>query len=105
MRAGALRERIEIWSYTAAKGAGAPKKTYAKWISVRAEWHQISGKETILSETPTATTVDQFTVRYREGIEESMRVKFRDRFYGIQVLETLGNKTAIKITAQKLLHT
>ena len=84
MRAGELRSRITIESYTATRDSmGGEVKT---WSTVATVWaskaHQTS-REFFVAAKTNAEMTDLFIARYRSGVTPKMRVSFDSKYYDI----------------------
>jgi SPP1 family predicted phage head-tail adaptor len=105
MRAGRLDTRVSFYAKvkTASSDYGGttdtwPTETFSVWGEVR-----FAGGDMILSNEEKFYSGTIFlTVRYRETIIETMRVKIEDVFYRITYIEELGRDEGMKLTLQKI---
>ena len=105
MRAGRLDTRVSFYAKvkTASSDYGGtvdtwPVETISTWGEVR-----FAGGDMILSnEEKFYSGVIFLTVRYRDFITETMRVKIEDTWYRITYIEELGRDEGLKITLQKI---
>lgn len=88
MRAGGLRRaRIQILNYTEAPNDyGARTKSWLPYISTNADIDFISGsRRQDMYEMTTSYTVD-FRIRIYHRVDESMRIRYKDKYYRIEAI-------------------
>lgn len=84
MRAGELRNRITIESYTATRGTmGGEVKTWATVATIWASKAHQTSREFFAAAKVNAEITDLFIIRYRSGITPKMRVSFDSKYYDI----------------------
>lgn len=85
MKAGILREKIEIWEPNIEVTAyGTHKKTYVFSYSTRANVTYNSGTRTTENDEIVYPNNKTFIVRHYVPVKEPMRIKYEDKFYQIQ---------------------
>lgn len=92
--AGRLRHQITIQRQTQTQNAqtGELTVTWADVATVRAAVEPISAREFIAAQEPNAKITARVTIRYRDGIDSSMRLIHRGRRYNIHgVLEDMDS--------------
>lgn len=99
MKAGKLKERIEIWQpVVKTTDFGNTTTVYELLKSTRAEVIYNSGSRTNENKEIFYPTSRTFRVRYYVPVKEPMRIKFEDKFYQILSIEPnkyYNNKTII----------
>lgn len=97
MQAGKLDQRITIESATtAADGVGEMIKT---WTTLAVVWAHIktrSGKE-IFSTGVQAEVDISFRIRYRTGLDNTMRILYEGNYYDIAAIVPFGRKEGMDI--------
>jgi SPP1 family predicted phage head-tail adaptor len=101
MRAGKLRDKIEIHSHTSAvDDFGQSVKTYALLKPVWSEALPISANETETGGKYEGRSIFQFTIRYTTGVSNKNRIVFGGQNYEIfEVLNTEARNVELKIKA------
>lgn len=86
LAAGRLRHRVTIQQpvHTQDPDTGAMTTTWADVAEVAAEVAPMSVREFIASAAMQSQVTARITIRYRPGIDASMRVVHKDRIYNIQ---------------------
>jgi SPP1 family predicted phage head-tail adaptor len=94
MRAGALRNRIDIQAITrTADGMGGFTKTYVTIASsVAAAIWPISGKESIQAGQSKMTITHRIRMRYRNNMKSSYRIKFENRYFDIESIININER-------------
>ena len=100
MRAGNLRNKIEIHSHSStADDFGQPVKAYSLLKTVWAEALPISANETETGGKYEGRAIHQFTIRFT-AITNKNRLVFNDQNYEIfEILNTGGRNAELKIKA------
>jgi SPP1 family predicted phage head-tail adaptor len=81
---GNLRHRIELQTQSVARTSFAGKTTtYATIATVWASIEPLRGKEVILAQQNQSEQTHRVTIRYRAGVNTSMRFKFGSRIMRI----------------------
>lgn len=83
--AGRLRHRIDIQEkLTEQYSNGDPIEFWVnRWINVPAEVIPLSAKEFIAAKVVQSKITARITIRYRSGLDASMRILFRGKYYDI----------------------
>lgn len=103
MRAGQLTERVSFYSLTVTRDAfNAAAESYTKTIDTRAGVTYLSGDKTLSADEVFYTGTVFFTIRYRQGITESMQIQWRGNMYTISYIQEIGTKEGLRITATKI---
>ncbi len=99
---GSLNQQITIQSLVTAKSAssGAITKTWTTFWTGNAAINFGSGSETEKSDTTIVVQNMAFTIRYKAGIIETMRIVFDGQNYNIQSIQLIGRKRYIKLIAK-----
>lgn len=85
--AGRLRHRITILSLATAQDAetGDITESYAPWAQdVPAEFTPLSSRDFIAAQAGQSAIVARVRIRYREGVQPTMRIQFRGVTYDIE---------------------
>jgi len=104
LRIGKLDQRIEIQQKTAVRSATG--SATATWSTVARVWaglsYQSSGNsEQVEADQILATTRVAFTIRYRDGLSEEMRIVSDGKNYDIiPPMEQIGRKMYLKLRAE-----
>lgn len=86
MKAGTLRHRVTLQRLVSAQGAsGDLAQSWADVTTVYAAVEPLSGREYWQAQQVAAETSIRVRIRYRQGVEPTMRV-----LYGSRILEILG---------------
>ena len=106
MRAGRLRERIDIYQEvtTINSDYGAPENTFSLYASTRADVRFLNGTELIQGGAVSNSTNALFTLRFREGIDETMQIEYRGDRYNIRYIEENRKNEVLRLTASKILN-
>lgn len=104
MRAGLLRHRITIESFTeGANEYGEPISTWATYATVWASKEDLSGREYFASQQINAEVSTKFRIRYRAGITAKMRIQHGGSVYQIAAtMDPDGRKRTLEILASKV---
>lgn len=104
-RIGQLDRRIVIQEPTETRTAtGGVETTWADWARC---WAGVSypltgNNEDVQGDQPVATTRVQFTIRYRDGMSEKMRILYAGEYYDMEPpFAEVGRKQYMIIGAQK----
>ena len=97
MRAGKLRHKVELQSYTEARddfGAAIETySTYAKvWASINPTAGVLAGKEFISGQQVSEEAGYEITIRYNSSVDVKHRVKFGLRLFDINVIKNVDEK-------------
>jgi len=101
-RLGEMTRQISIQSYTEQKDSyGTPIKTWGAHLSnIWCDVEEMSGSEDFETEQKTARNKKAFYIRYRTGINETMRVVYKSEYYDIDYVEVLGQYKYLKIVGE-----
>ena len=86
LSAGRLRHRIEIQRrvQTQNVNTGLVSKAWTpQWTNVPAAVEFLSARELIAAQAVQSQIVARITVRYRDGLDASMRIVYRGQYYDI----------------------
>lgn len=85
MRAGRLNERIELQARSVTRDAfGAEVQTWTTVHTVWAEAQPIAGREFVAMRQAQSDISIRFRLRYLDGINPQMRIRWREEIYIIQ---------------------
>lgn len=103
MAIGNLDRRIQIQTATAAQDEyGEAVETWATTYTVWAWVRYKSGGESVFSNKETATADCIFTIRYRTGINERLRIVYDSVNYDILHIAEVGRRKYLELTAKKV---
>lgn len=84
VRAGRLRHRVTVQSQATVQNAyGEGVRSWSNVAEVWAEVSPISARELFAAAQAQATTTHRITIRYRNDVTASCRVKFGTRYFAI----------------------
>lgn len=106
MRAGKLRESIEIFRELTATDAdfGSSVESFVSYLETRADVRHIGGGESLSNNTVVNTNAVVFWIRFKEGITETMQVEWRGDRYAIEYIEEDRKLRRIKLQTSKILN-
>lgn len=85
MKANKLRHRLQIEKHTTVKSpTGAIKKEWAKLYEVYCSFEPLSVKDVLTANASNSKVTARATIRFREGIDSSMRVLYKNKYYEIE---------------------
>ena len=85
MKASKLRQRATIQSYTTTRSStGAIKQDWSNLYSVYCSFEPLSVKDILTAQSSSSKITARLTMRYREGIDTSMRVLYKNKVYQIE---------------------
>lgn len=102
--AGDLRERITFQQRAAGQDSlGAPNGAWADVVTLSAKAEPLSGREYFAAGQMQASIDVRFTIRYRTGLSETMRVVWRGEPYEIvsPPINTDGARDVLEIMCTK----
>lgn len=105
MRAGRLDTKVSFYAKvkTTSSDFGGTTDTWpVETISTWAEVRYAGGDLQLSNEEKFYSGTKFITVRYRDSIVETMRVKMADVWYAINYIEMLGRKEGLRITLVKI---
>ena len=87
MKAGQLRHRITIQSYTTTNTHGEITKTWSTFKTVWARIEPITGREWLESGIVEAEVTHRVTIRYLANVKPQMRIYYDSKYYDIMYIE------------------
>lgn len=87
IKAGRLRHKIKIQSKTVAQDETTGDEGVVSWVDFANVWaavEPLSTRDVIAAQAMQSPATTRFVVRYRPGIDPTMRIIFRDAFYNIE---------------------
>lgn len=101
MIAGNLRYKIEILTPSKTKGEyGAEKEIFVNYMTLRAAKKELSGTKGMDNNEIFNSYKIEFTIYYRKGINETMRIRYNDRDYKINFIKEIGYKEGLTIDTE-----
>lgn len=102
MHAGELRDRIILMKQPIQKGAFKDlNPTYEEYKPLWAKAEYFKVNEVYKNDADNAISIMQFVVRYREDVENNMKVKFKGEFYDVKGARPIeGYKTWLLIICE-----
>lgn len=99
---GKLDRRIAIESATKGQGAeyGEPTETWATWLSTWANVYSGGGREFEAARQINAEIDTQFQIRWRSGLNTTMRILYESRYYDIYRIQEVGRQERWNIWAK-----
>ncbi|HDS1729836.1 phage head closure protein [Pseudomonas sp. GD03817] len=87
MQAGRLRHRIDIEEMTTPRdpvtGEYGEPQWVARWSKCPASVQDLSARDFIAAKSQQAEATGRMVIRYRTGVEPTMRIRFRGEIYSI----------------------
>lgn len=103
MNPGILDRVIEIQSYAVTRGAmGGETKAWSTFHSCRAKMTDNKGVEKVVADKETAISDTMFKIRYKQGIDTTMRVVYESENYEIKSINRIGRKEILELYTKKL---
>lgn len=86
LQAGKLRHRVSLqsWVKTQDENTGAIIEGWDAGVTIWASVEPLSAREFIQSSAGQSQITARIVIRYREGVDATMRIVHRGRFYNIQ---------------------
>jgi len=101
MRAGQLDRPIVIESATHTQDSlGQEIPTWSQWLATYAKWEPSMGTERYLANGTHSVEAGKFTIRYRAGLQATMRIRFDGRIYKITGLAEMTRREGWEITVE-----
>jgi len=101
MRAGNLREVINIYTYSQVTNElGEKVKSKVLFKTVRAERKNKGGKEIEVNEQLTPIQTVQFNIRFDDSIDETMVIEYLGKYYNIRYIEPIKKVITQLITSK-----
>lgn len=96
---------IEIQKKSEVTGPVKPLDSYELHAKLWAETRFLKGRNFYAARAANVKTDVEFVTRYREDLDETMRVKFNDKFYNIEgILPLDNNRMYMIIKAYEIKH-
>lgn len=87
MNSGRLNRRITIQQRTAGSDSyGQPVESWIDVVSVWANVRPIKGRELLIAQSMKSEAIVNIDIRYRPGIDASMRINYNGRIFNIQAV-------------------
>jgi phage head-tail adaptor, putative, SPP1 family len=103
MRAGLLKQIIEIQAKTIIKDEyGADVETYLPFLTTRCDVRYKTGTKQLSEMEIFNDQTLEFNIRYRSGIDETMRIKFNGRLYKIVFINEIEYRKSLQIVGERL---
>lgn len=100
MNAGILNRKITFQTETFTTNATLEKVgTWSNTANVWAHVLVMTGHENIETARDTATRITKFKIRWRNDINESMRIVYNSRNYDITIIKEIGYREGLEIMA------
>lgn len=100
-----LRDRITLQSKVEATGPFQPLDEYEDYETIWAECKFLRGRNFYAAKAANVKTNVEFIIRHRTDIDETMRIKYNDKFYEIEGIIPLdSNMMYISLNAYELKH-
>lgn len=90
MEVGELRHRITFQKLITTTNENGFE--VEDWIDIKTVWSaaaNLNGKEFFEAATVQAETTVKFTIRFIDGIDESMRILFKEKIYNITFIDNI----------------
>lgn len=101
MRAGQLDRPIVIETATYQQdGLGQEIPTWSQWLATYARWEPVMGNERFRAMGTHSVDAGKFTIRYRAGLQPTMRIKFDGRTYKITGIAEMPRREGLEITVE-----
>lgn len=87
---GDLRHRITLMTFEVVEDEWFNQ--YEEWVEIAHLWAKVTnlhGSEYFAAATVQMEKMLLFTIRYTEGIDETMLIRFQDRDYDIQFIDNI----------------
>lgn len=98
MNVGKLDRKIIIQSYPTSKDNGG--ELTGSWTTYLTTWAKVTDKsstENMVEGTQPMTTTRTFTIRYRTGLTNGMRISYNSQYWQITGMMEIGRKEYIDI--------
>ncbi|SHF16394.1 phage head closure protein [Caloramator proteoclasticus] len=106
MKINDLRHRITLQKLEMVQDSyGQATENWVDVVTVWAAVNPISGREFFQAETINSEVTHKILIRYRKGVEPSMRVKFKDRIFTIlSVINFQEKNEALQLMCKELIE-
>ena len=96
-----MDRRVEIQSYTTTRDDwNQPNKTWTTLASVWASKHDKRSGEILENQQTVNLNQSTFRIRYRSGLDTSMRILYDSTEYYIIGIRELGRKEGLEVTTE-----
>lgn len=96
---------ITFQNKSESSGPFDPLDEYEDYISIWAESRFLKGRNFYAARSANIKTDVEFIVRYRTDLDETMRIKYNDKFYNIEgILPLDNNRLYLTIKAYEIKH-
>ena len=100
-----LRKRITLQKKVEPEGPFQPLDEYEDYITLWAEPRFLRGRNFYTARAANVKTDVEFVIRHREDLDETMRIKFNNKFYEIEGIIPLDNTNSfMMIKAYEIKH-
>ena len=100
-----LRNKIMIQKKIESTGPFTPLDEFEDYKSIYSDVRYLKGRNFYNARAANIKTDIEFTIRYREDLDETMRVSHKGKFYNIEGLIPLDNQKAfMRISAYEIKH-
>ena len=105
MRAGKLKEKITLYNVAEVRNPldGGFEESVTMFCETRAEVKRTGGTERIVADQIFPSEDITVTIRYRDGIDESMQLLWRDTMYQIDNVNEIPYKKDLILRCNKQL--
>jgi len=105
VRAGELRHRVMFQQNngTSTDTEGIPVENWADVFAVWARVRDLSGREYFAAQQVQAEVTTEITIRYREGLNSNMRVKYGTRIFDIKSIIPDERKTELRLMCKEVI--
>lgn len=98
MRAGQLDRPIVIEQATYTQDSiGQEIPTWRPWLTTYAKWEPTLGSERFQANGAHSIMGGKFTIRYKTGIDPTMRILFDGKIYAIKAIAELTRRQGLEI--------
>lgn len=105
IRAGDLRHRLKLYQRTVTKdpATGADAISYELYLTVWAELNPTGGRKFFDGGRFNAEQIDTAAIRYRSGLDETMRAELNGRTFEVLAIGDVGErKTKLMLALREL---
>ncbi|SDX45136.1 phage head-tail adaptor, putative, SPP1 family [Marininema mesophilum] len=103
MEVGKLRHRVTIQKPTIFSGEGGGwSEGWEDWVKGWASIEPLSGKELLEAQQVASTVTHRIRMRYRAGVQPTMRVLFGDRIFEVtRVIDPMERGRELELMAEE----
>lgn len=104
MRAGDLRHRITLQEYTVSQDIeGVVMETWVDVVTIWARVKELTGREKLGGDQKITEVSIEILMRYRNGIDTAMRVRYGTRIFDIQNALSDERKTELQLLCKEVI--